>query len=303
MRIECWCLPVPKQEGERRRKSLMESGMLERGARPRRDRDMLLLPVKEYCEGAVRDVFEVVEVSPSLPRHDLIGGIAIIQERDRAGAEDLLASRPSLHTVLYAHGGVEGEYRTRRFEVLAGEKTCATRYTEYGIRLDIDLNVAYFSPRLSNERQRILSLMEPGEVVFDMFAGVGPFAITLSRKAALVFASDLNPAAVRLMVRNCALNRCGNIIPILADAGHLGWCGMPASDRIIMNHPLASSAFVDAAFRLCRSGGYIHFYALQEREAEFLPVFEERGCSSITERRVRSYSPGRWHAVYDIRVV
>ena len=89
-----------------------------------------------------------------------------------------LRSRPSLHTVLFPLSEVEGEYRTRRFEVLAGEPTTRTTCTEYGNRLVIDLSLAYFSARLSTERQRIAGLMEEDECVLDMFAGIGPFAIS-----------------------------------------------------------------------------------------------------------------------------
>ena len=48
-----------------------------------------------------------------LPRHELVGGIAIMQERDVAGAQKILASRPSLHTIVYAKGEVSGESRNR----------------------------------------------------------------------------------------------------------------------------------------------------------------------------------------------
>ena len=135
-----------------------------------------------------------------LPRHELVGGIAILQEEDSAGAEKILASRPSLHTVVYAKGEVSGEYRTRDLVILAGKPTTRTQVTEHGCRFTVDLAGAYFSARLSTERQRILDQVQEGEVIFDMFAGVGPFAITLAGKAALVVAADLNPQAIELML-------------------------------------------------------------------------------------------------------
>ena len=42
-----------------------------------------------------------------------------MQEPDRAGAGVVLASRPGIHTVLAMTSDVQGEYRTREFEVLA----------------------------------------------------------------------------------------------------------------------------------------------------------------------------------------
>jgi hypothetical protein len=128
-----------------------------------------------------------------MPRHELIGGIAIMLEQDPAAAEQLLSLRPSLHTVLFPLSDVEGEFRTRRFEVLAGIPVTKTLCVEYGHRFEIDLSEAYFSARLATERQRIAGMMGKGEQVLDMFAGVGPFAIVLADKAGQVLATDINP--------------------------------------------------------------------------------------------------------------
>jgi len=223
-----------------------------------------------------------------------------MQERDAAGAEKLLASRPSLHTVLYPLSDVEGEFRTRRFEVLAGIPTAKTRYTEYGHRFVIDLEAAYFSARLSSERQRILSLMASGELVMDMFAGVGTFAISLANSASFVVACDINAAAVRIMVKNLHLNRTRNVLPVLSDAHRLADVLPWRFDRIVMNYPIHAFRFMPTAVRLCRKRGTIHCYALVSEEEELLPYFDRFPVDKIREKYVRSYSPGKWHAVYDI---
>jgi len=174
--------------------------------------------------------------------------------------------------------------------------------TEYGLSFDVDLALAYFSARLSTERQRVLGMMEEGERVLDMFAGVGPFAFTLARRAGLVVAADLNPAAVHLLIHNIELNRAKNVIPVLADAGHLPGIGFAPFDRVVMNLPLAAPQFLPAAAALCRDGGTIHLYALQEHEGECLPLIRAVTQGEVAERLVRTYSPGKWHAVYDITV-
>src|SRR5690606_21285669 len=122
------------------------------------------------------------------------------------------------------------------------------------------------------------------------------------QKAEIVFAADLNPAAVHLLVHNRSLNRTGNVVPMLADAGHLDRLGLAPFDRIIMNLPMAAPQFLAVAAGLCRDGGTIHFYALQEEEGEFLPLIRAVTQGPVTERVVRTYSPGKWHAVYDIVV-
>ena len=149
-----------------------------------------------------RFVFKEQPGRIGLPRHELVGGIAIMQENDPAGAALILASRPSLHTVLFPTSEVSGKYRIREYSVLAGTPTTRTEVVEHGHRFVVDLPGAYFSARLSTERQRIFEQMREQELVLDMFAGVGPFAIALAPRASLVVAADLNPQAVLLMIEN-----------------------------------------------------------------------------------------------------
>lgn len=301
---EGWCLRVPRSEGERQRLRLLREGLLDASLLLRRDGDDLLLPVREPCEGCERALFEEVPGSPDLPRHDLIGGIAILLEpgAGAGSAELLIGSRPSIHTVLAPGGPVEGEFRTRRFSVLAGTPATRTRYTEYGLRFEIDLSLAYFSPRLSGERQRVLGLVKEGERVLDMFAGVGPFAITLSARAGIVWAADINPGAVGLMQENITLNKAGNVLPILADAARLP-CILPGGfDRVVMNLPFGAAKFLDAALALCRPGGTLHLYAMVGEEGAHAPVIREKGCRVVGERVVHTYSPSEWLAVYDLQV-
>jgi len=300
--VEQWCIRVPVQRGEEVRRILIGEGTLDLSLKVRREGSTLLLPVTKQRESAERCDFEPQPERLVLPRHELVGGIAILQDCDPAGAVNLLASRPSLHTVLCAASEVSGEYRTREFEVLAGIPTTRTDVIEYGHRFTVDLSTAYFSARLSSERQRILEQMGDHETILDMFAGVGPFAITLAARAVLVVASDINPQAIMLMLVNLAQNRTKNVLPVLADAHHLPAIIPWQFDRIVMNLPLSGSAFLSDGFRLCKPGGIIHYYSLVSREGEHNDCIHELGGEIITERLVRSYSPGQWHAVYDVRV-
>jgi tRNA (guanine37-N1)-methyltransferase len=300
-RIEQWCLRVPAPDGETVRQALISEGVLDRTRKPRREGGSLLLPLSSWREGAERCNFETHPDRPELPAHELIGGIAIMQEQDPDGAARLLASRPNLHTVLFAMSEVEGEYRTKSFSVLAGTPTTRTHVTEHGHRLTIDLSAAYFSARLSTERQRIAALVKSKELVLDMFAGVGPFAIALADHAALVVAADMNPQAVGLMLENLTQNRVSNVIPVLGDARHIAGIFPWQFDRIVMNLPKSGELFLTDAFRLCKAGGTIHFYALVSKEGEHRERITGLGGDVVAERVVRSYSPAQWHVVYDIK--
>lgn len=299
---ESWAVAVAREDGEACRRRLLESGLLDRSLRVRAEGDQLLLPVLEPVEGAVRASFSSHAPRPELPRHELVGGIAILPEPDPETARLLLSSRPSIRTVVSPEGHVEGPYRTRRFSVLAGEPTTVTEVREHGLVFRVDLAEVYFSARLSTERQRLARLVDPGERVLDMFAGAGPFALTLARAARFVAASDINPAAVAAMVENCRRNRVRNVLPVLADAARLPGVFTRPFDRVVMNLPLSPFPFLSAAFSLCRPGGTIHLYHLQSAEGEALAALAPFPVADVVERRVRSYSPRRWHAAYDILV-
>jgi tRNA (guanine37-N1)-methyltransferase len=301
MTVRQWGVRVPARQGEARRQALIREGALDASLKVLRDGNDLILPVLSECDGADRYEFEAHPGREPLPRHELVGGIAILQENDPEGAEKILASRPSLHTAVFAKGEVSGEYRTRELAILAGKPTTRTQVTEHGHRFTVDLAGAYFSARLSTERQCILEQVQECEVILDMFAGVGPFAITLAAKAALVVAADLNPQAIELMLENLTQNRAKNVLPVLADARRLSFVLPWKFDRIVMNLPLAGTEFLPDAFRLCRPGGTIHFYSLVSAEGEHTARIQELGGTVVSEREVRSYSPEQWHAVYDIQ--
>ncbi|MBP1928693.1 tRNA (guanine37-N1)-methyltransferase [Methanolinea mesophila] len=295
-------MKVPLREGEKVRQELAGKDLLDRSLRPKALEGCLLIPVLAPGPGNLRCTFHSLPPQEELPRHELVGGIAIMPERDVGAAEFLLRARPVIHTVLFPESEVEGEFRTRSFEVLAGEPTTKTTVTEYGHRFVIDLSAAYFSARLATERQRVLGQVAPGESVLDMFTGVGPFAITLADVASFVVASDLNPGAVLLLLENIRLNRVKNVLPACADAARLDRVLHWKFDRVVMNYPLDPVPFLPHAMRLCRPGGWIHCYMLQSEEGALLPSLHDYPVASCTEHMVRSYSPGKWHAVYDIRL-
>lgn len=301
--VEQWAVRVPRAHGEETRQKLILEEKLDFHLKPRSDKTFVTFPVTSGNEGDLREVFRAhQEREEDLPRHDLIGSIAILQEPDVAAAESLLASRSGITTVLAPVSPVRGEYRVRTLQILAGIPTTETIVHEYGHRFRIDLARAYFSQRLATERQRIVNLAKKEEIVLDMFAGVGPFAITIAGKVPFVVAADFNPWAVILLSENCRLNHRKNVLPVLADSRKLSRLVPWVYDRVIMNLPLNAIDFIGNAFRLCRPGGTIHLYCLVTEKRQYLDRIMEYPAETVAEHVVRSYSPGKWHAVYDIRV-
>jgi tRNA (guanine37-N1)-methyltransferase len=138
-----------------------------------------------------------------------------------------------------------------------------------------------------------------------MFAGVGPFSVILGSLADFVIANDINPNAMLLLQKNIRLNHLENVIPMLGDARNLSEIFAPMKfDRIIMNLPMNSVKFLSTTVQLTKPGTILHLYSLiesvGEHDADIRRVFPD---AKISERMLRSYSPIRWHAVYDIEIV
>ena len=139
-----------------------------------------------------------------IPRSiDFIGDIAIIEipallvDYNEFIGEAILAANKSIRTVLAKSGKIEGVYRLRAFEFIAGIKKTDTVHREYGCIYHVDVAETYFSPRLSNEHNRVALLVEEKETVIDLFAGVGPFSIPIAKKQrkTLIYSIDINPKA------------------------------------------------------------------------------------------------------------
>lgn len=61
--------------------------------------------------------------------------------------------------------------------------------------------------RLCTEHERISQKLNEGDVLYDVFAGVGPFAIPCAKKKAIVLANDLNPHSYKWLNHNVKLNK------------------------------------------------------------------------------------------------
>src|SRR5437870_3131961 len=97
----------------------------------------------------------------------------------------------------------------RPLRYIAVENRTHTIHKEYGCLFEVDLSKAFFSPRLSTEHQRVVQMVEKGERVVDMFAGVGPFSILIAKKVGDVRmdAIDANPQAIELLQENVRANK------------------------------------------------------------------------------------------------
>ena len=240
---------------------LLELEILDNSVKISADEMFLYLPLtREPAPDALRNFpeetelnecdFEIQEKKPVpedllgfSPVYEVIGDIALLEDPDldtqKASriADALLRAHPNVKTVLKPLTPVIGEFRVREFEVIAGEPRTETIHREYGCRYQVDLSRAYFTPRLSTERSRVLSWVKKGDIVVDMFSGVGPYSILIAKnkKPSKVLAIDKNPEAVRYLRENIILNSVKNIEAIEGDAREEAKRFAGTADHVIMN--------------------------------------------------------------------
>ena len=92
-------------------------------------------------------------------------------------------------------------------EVIAGEENFIVTQTHLDCNFTFDFSKVYWNTRLATEHRRLVDSFSPGEVVCDVFAGVGPFSVPAGRKRTFVLANDLNPASYSSLLENIKTNK------------------------------------------------------------------------------------------------
>ncbi|TFH00898.1 MAG: class I SAM-dependent methyltransferase family protein [Nitrosopumilus sp.] len=269
---------------------------------------------------ALENVLTENESDELISAFDQIGEIIIVRIPDSLLSKKEIIGKTLLdevkivRSVFYQASAVEGEFRTRSLEILAGEDNTETEYREFGCRFTVDVKNAFFSPRLSTERERIANLIQNGEVMTNMFAGIGMFSITAAKKKkCTVYSLDINPVASKLCETNIGLNKlAGNIISINGDASKIIKEQLvDKSDRTLMVLPERSDEFLESAIKKTKDGGIIHYYShihadkktnagklSEEHYLKVTPVKSEILNSKI----VRAVGPRFYQTVVDIKI-
>ena len=253
---------------------------------------------------------------------DIIGDIAVIKlpesllAKRRMIGEALMQVHQHIRTVLRQVGAVRGEFRTRELEVIAGEPRTETVHREAGCLFKVDLARAYFSPRLAHERSRVASLVRPGEVVTNLFAGVGCYSIVIAKRsrAAKIYSIDKNPVALEYANENIRTNKVGDrVVLMLGDAREVVERELKEeADRVLMPLPELAREFLDVAMLALKpEGGIIHFYDFGAEPEPFRESFEfvssfaknkGKSVELLNSRIVRSYATRVYHVVLDLKL-
>ena len=342
---------VRKPESEATIAALQAEGVYDDTRKVReRDDETVELPVTDPPnDTAVLDVVEQVEPEPRLSGLEahlrergwtddeiarapkswaVVGSVVLVTFGDDAPrreevGEALLDLHGEADTVL-AHEGVSGDHREPSVSVVAGAGDTETVHTEHGTRYALDFAEVMFSPGNQAERARMGEVVEPGERVFDMFAGIGYFTLPMARAGAEVTAAERNPAAFRFLIENAMLNDVTERVSAFrADCRDVEVS--PEADRVVMGYYEASAPrseddrsetgpsyeYLDAALAALKPGGIVHVHEATPEDLLWdRPVSRLREAASergreveiLDRRKVKSHSEGVWHVVVDARV-
>jgi len=194
----------------------------------------------------------------------------------------ILDKNPTIKTVVNKVGSIENVFRTFEMELLAGEDNFQTEVNESKCLFKFNFKEVYWNSRLQAEHGILVDTFKKTDIVCDMMAGIGPFAIPAARyKNCQVFANDLNPASYKYLVENIKVNKVqGKVFAYNLDAREFVQKIMekaPINDenlpftQVIMNLPASSIEFLDVFRGIFFGRKYsslpkIHCYAFSEAE-------------------------------------
>ncbi|XP_073843879.1 tRNA (guanine(37)-N(1))-methyltransferase [Musca autumnalis] len=178
----------------------------------------------------------------------------------------LLDKVANCKTVVNKAATIDNTYRNFQLELLCGEAIYQVETKENGVFFEFDFSKVYWNPRLSTEHERIVQILKPGDVLYDVFAGVGPFSVPAAKKKCSVLANDLNPESFKWLQHNMQRNKCQSMAQtfnkdgrdfILQDLKQDLIKRWQSSDkasykiRITMNLPAMAVEFLSAFRGLC----------------------------------------------------
>lgn len=212
-------------------------------------------------------------------------------------------------TVVEDVSGIHGVFRTPQVDILWG-RGMEVDHKEGGVLYRFDVAKIMFSSGNLPERTSVASRIRPGDVVVDLFAGIGYFTLPIAVHArpGCVYACELNPVAFHYLEENLRLNRVSNVLPRFGDCRNTA--PRSVADVVLMGH-FSAREYLDVALDCLRGAGLLVYHELCSKEQ-----FPQTPLSHLTvaarahwydvesahSRILKSYAPGIVHAVVEARV-
>lgn len=139
----------------------------------------------------------------------------LLQHSHEVGME-ILKKCPRAIAVVNKVNTIENTYRNFDIEVVAKRPECEMTNEELMVvevkenkcTFQLDFSKVYWNSRLSTEHERIIKKLNNFvDIVFDLFAGVGPFSVPAAKAKCMTYANDLNPESVKWLTHNMKKNK------------------------------------------------------------------------------------------------
>lgn len=212
----------------------------------------------------------IVRRQNKIANYDIIGNITIMKFNGEKKKEKLrqarqLLKRKNIKTVLEKTGKVRGRLRTIKTKFLAGEHVKETIHKENNCRLRLNVETCYFSPKLSEERKEIAGKIRKKDDVLVMFAGVGPFAVVIAKKASRVVAIELSRQCNKYARENIKLNKLHNLELIQGDVKKKVK-GLGKFEHVVMPRPNLKETFLKQAFLASKKNTMVYYYCFGKQD-------------------------------------
>jgi len=216
-------------------------------------------------------------------------------------------------TMLNDIGGIKGEFRKPKVEIIYGQKNTETIHKENGIRFKLDPQKIMFSSGNLKERIRMADISNKKETVVDLFAGIGYFTLPIAvySKPKKIFACEKNKVAYDFLCENIVLNDVTSIVQQLK-GDNRKVAPKNIADRVIMGYINQTHKFIQTAIDCLKNYcGVIHYHEVYPED-----VVPEKPIKIVTKEakkknceikllgynKVKSYAPGIDHFVFDIKI-
>jgi tRNA wybutosine-synthesizing protein 2 len=341
---EMKALVVPKEQAEAVRLRLLEQGCLDTKRKLSNKGEHLEIPITGAVPPEFRsyrvvwpDDARYYEPEPTLGNlvrehlddnklallpggWQIIGDIVVIflhkdlyPEKELVG-NAMLELYPHCKSV-YLDGGITGEMRRPIRELVAVrdgmDDPAVTVHNENGCRFRLDVTKVMFSKGNLKERMRMSRLGE-GEVVVDMFAGIGYFTIPIAVHSHpdRIIAIEINPESYHYLAENIRLNGVEGVVePVLGNCAEM--TPVLSADRVIMGYVGNTSHYLKYGIKALRSRGILHYHdtvPVHLVPSGPIDLIRDEACKQgrraeiLDWHRIKKYSPGVWHVVVDARI-
>ncbi|BDZ66890.1 class I SAM-dependent methyltransferase [Methanobacterium ferruginis] len=241
----------------------------------------------------------------------VIGDILVLKdnaETNRADNPQELLKIPGVNRVVRL-GRINGPRREPDVEILVGEGT-ETVHRENHCFFKLDVSRIMWSKGNTTERKRMAQLVQDGEIIVDLFAGIGYFTIPMAVHAnpSKIYAVEINPVAHDYLSENVEINQVQDVVePILGNCREVAPRNI--ADRVLMGYIGNTNEYLDVARDVVKNEGVIHYHESVPDKLKFIrpaervkESFNGFEVDILNQRVIKKYSPGVYHVVVDAKV-